>query len=136
LLGPLVEDLVALRAKGYLPLTRSMRRLVRVGRVGPGIALVVGPLVAVAGGALQWIPLVAAGIAIFILAMPVGMLVNWRLEPHGELRRINGALIVKLTNVHPNFAAAEEKSQREALDQGKSPPAWHSARHPAINATN
>jgi hypothetical protein len=101
-----------------------MRLFVRIGRLAPGLAVAAGLLVAVAGVGLQSGTLGAAGFIAFLLAIPVGMLVNWRLEPHGALRRINGTLILKLTNVHPNFAAAEEKSLREALEQGKWPPGF------------
>jgi hypothetical protein len=95
-----------------------MRRLVSIGRIGPGLVLAVGLLVAVVGGMLQSVAWEAAGFVTFLIAMPIGILVNWRLEPHGALRRVNGALVLRLTNVHPSFAAAEEKSQREAFEQG------------------
>jgi hypothetical protein len=124
LVGPLVEDLVALRGKGYLPLTRSMSRFVRMGRIGPGLALALGLLVAVVGGTVQSLPWEAAGFTTFVLAMPIGMVANWRLEPHGAVGRFNGALVLRLTNVHPNFAAAEEQSQRDALEQGTLSPEW------------
>jgi hypothetical protein len=123
-LAPLIEDAVALRAKGYLPLTRWMRRFVRLGRVVPGLALAAGLLVAVAGVGIQSGVLGGAGFITFLLAIPVGAIVNWRLEPHGTLRRSNGTLVLKLSNVHPNFVAAEEQSLREALEQGSWPPGF------------
>jgi hypothetical protein len=124
-LGALIEDLAALRAKGYLPLTRGIWRLVRIARFGPGIALAVGLLVAVAGLGDKGPGLVSAvGFAIFLLAIPVGALVNRLFLPRGTLGRVNGILMLKLTNIHPAFVTAEHERQRKALDDGNWPPGF------------
>ena len=124
-LGALIEDLSALRAKGYLPLTHRMWRVVRIARVGPGIAMVAGLLVAVAGlgntgpGAVS-----AVAFAVFLLAIPVGALVNRRFQPRGTLGRVHGILMLKLTNLHPAFVTAELERQRKALEDGQWPPGF------------
>jgi hypothetical protein len=75
--------------------------------------------------AMQSNSLIPVGLAVLFLAVPIGLIVfSWRFAPHGSLRRINGTLILKLTKVHPNFAAAEEKGLREAAEQGNWPPGF------------
>jgi hypothetical protein len=101
-----------------------MRRFVRIARLGPGVALAAGLLAAGLGVLVQAGILAAIGFAVFLLAFPIGKLVNWRFEPHGSLRRGYGTLVLKLTNVHPNFVAAEEKSLRQAFELGNWPPGF------------
>jgi hypothetical protein len=88
------------------------------------VALAAGLLVAVTGVVVQSGTLGLVGFVVFLLAIPIGKVVNWRVEPHGALRRTNGALVLTLKNVHPDFAAAEEKSLRQALEQGNWPPGF------------
>jgi hypothetical protein len=123
-LAALVEDLVALRAKGNLPLTRGMRRVVRIARLAPALLLVVGLVLTFSWDIWHSGTVEAIGFGLFVFAIPTGMVANWRIEPHGSLRRINGILILKLTNVHPNFAAAEAESLHHELEQGNWPPGF------------
>lgn len=124
ILGALVEDLVALRARGYLPLTLTMWRVVRITRIAPGLFLAGGFLTAAAGVTVQLDGLIAAGFVVFVLAVPVGAVVGWRVEPHGALSRVNGVLMLKLTNVHADFVVAEVRRQRQALEEGSWPPGF------------
>ena len=125
LIGAVLEDLVALRAKGQLPLTRRMRLVLRLARLTPALMLVAGLLLlATAESVWHSDTLAGLGFAVFVVALPIGALVNWRLEPHGSLRRINGTVILKLTNVHPAFAAAEEANLLYELEQGNWAPGF------------
>lgn len=121
LAGAVVEDVVALRAKGKLPLTRGMRRLVWAGRIGPAVALVIGLFLLTVSESLWHSDAAAAtGFWLFALALPVGALFNWRVEPHGKLVGMQGALLLRLSNVHPKFAAAAEANMRTELGRGTS----------------
>lgn len=101
-----------------------MRRLVRIARVTPGLVLPIGLVLLFSWDMWHSGTVEAVGFAVFVLAMPIGMVANWRIEPHGSLRRINGVLILKLTNVHPNFVTAETENQRHELEQGNWPPGF------------
>lgn len=120
----LFAELVLLRAKGYLPLTRGMRRVVRVVRFIPAPVLVVGLVFTFSWDMFHSGTVSAIGFAVFVLAMPAGLLAKRRIEPQGSLVRINGILILKLTNVHPNFVVAEQASIRHDLEVGNWPPGF------------
>jgi hypothetical protein len=101
-----------------------MWRVVRITRIAPGLLLAGGLLTAAAGVTVQSDALMAAGFVVFLLAIPVGAVVGWRIEPHGALSRVNGVVMLKLTNVHADFVAAEVRRQRQALEEGSWPPGF------------
>jgi hypothetical protein len=124
----IVTTLVAQRASGYLPLTRSASRTVSLGRWIPIGLLIAGPVawaIAIAASASSSDSVAAVFLwfgILFLLAGIVGRLVVTPLvSPRAKVREVAPGQtdrIVELRNVHPVFVAAVLKQQQAPYQLG------------------